>query len=99
MICSAEELGVKRFYLEKGLEIERVSRILKIEQSAWLRPYIDLNTELRQSAGNKFEESIAKLMNNSFFGKTCEDFRKYKNMKIALTEQRARKLIARPTCK
>ena len=48
---------------------------------------------LRQASDKKFEENFA----NSFFGKSCEDFRKYKDVKIAMTEKRVRKLTARPT--
>ena len=64
-ICHARNL---KFYLKHGLKFKKIHKILKFEQSQWLKPYIDLNTKLRQEADNKFEEGFAKLMNNSFFG-------------------------------
>ena len=78
-ICHYRNL---KLYLEKGLKLTRVHRILKFKQSAWLKPYINLNTKLRQGASSKFEENLFKLMNNSFFGKTCEDIHKYRDVKI-----------------
>ena len=65
-ICHYKNL---KFYLKNGLKLKKIHKILQFDQSQWLKPYIDLNTKLRQEADNKFEEGFAKLMNNSFFGK------------------------------
>ena len=45
-----------------------------------------MNTQFRQKANNKFEVTVSKLMNNNFFGKTCEDVRKYNDVKIVTNE-------------
>ena len=36
--------------LNHGLGLKKVHRVIKIDQKAWLKPYIDTNTKLRQKA-------------------------------------------------
>ena len=55
--------------LNHGLILKDVHRVIKFNQEAWLKPYIDMNTNLRTEAKNDFEKDFFKLVNNSFSGK------------------------------
>ena len=55
-----------------------------------------MNTELRQKAKNDFEKDLFKLMNNAAFGKTMDNVRKHRDMKLVTTERRRNYFVLEP---
>ena len=88
-----------KLYVELGLKVTKVHRALAFKQSKWLAPYVQLNTQKRKEAQNKFEENFYKLMVNSAFGKTCEGIRTRIKVKMVRDEQEALKWTSRPELK
>ena len=82
--------------LNHGLKLIRVHSLISFRQEAWLKPYIDLNTELRKNAKNEFEKDLHKLKINSIYGKTVQNDRKHRDIKLGPTEYKRNKLASEP---
>ena len=76
--------------------IIEVHRVINFNENAWLKPYIDMNTDLRKKAKNDFEKDFFKLMNNAVFGKIMENIRKRRDVKLVTTKRRRNYLVSEP---
>ena len=79
--------------IQHGLKLNGIECAIKYEQKYWLKPYIDLNTKLRQEGTSEFEKDFFKLMNNAVYGKTIENVLKRQDIKFCSERKKALKYI------
>ena len=92
-------ISAMKFYLEHGLKLKKVHRVISFNQADFLKPYIDFNTEKRKNAKTEIEKDLFKLLNNAVYGKTLENVRNHNDFRLINTPERFQKLVNKPSYK
>ena len=62
--------------------MKQYHRIIKFQQGAWLKTWIDFNAEKRKEAKRDFKKDIFRLLNNAVFGMTMENLRNHMDFEL-----------------
>jgi len=88
-----------KLYLELGVKMTKVHRILRFSQGPWLRSFIELFTQKRLEAkanGDKMLDLFFKLTMNCVYGKTMEDARRFRKIRIVTNRNQMLKYSRNP---
>lgn len=86
-----------KLYLQLGMNLKKIHRILTFKQSAFIAPFIEKCTEARKIANTKFQSDQYKKLANVVYGKCLQNVRDYMVVKLHTTKKSALKAISDPT--
>ena len=88
LVCNLYDKNNYVVHIRSLKQATKVHRVIQFNQKAWLKEYIGMNAELRKQTKNDFEKDL-KLMNNSVFGKTMENVRKHRDIKLVTSDKKS----------
>ena len=89
-----------KFYIEvMGVVVTKVNKAIQFSQTEIFKRYIDDNTTKRAQATSKFQKDYYKLKNNSLYGKTVENLRKRKDVRLCNRRDVFVKYVSKPLFK
>ena len=77
-----------QYYLSKRLILKKVHNIIEFKQSAWMKAYVDFNTQKRKEATNEADKNLLKLLNNALYSKKMENMRKRIKIRMVIEKKR-----------
>ena len=89
-------IGLLKQALKHGLIFKKVHIVISFNQEAWMKDYIIANIEERKKADSEFKKKIYKLMCNAIFGKSMEQVRNHRKMRLVTTDKKRCQLVSEP---
>ena len=79
--------------LNHGLILKEVHKVIKFDQSPWMSEYINLCVDKWKNAASVNLKNFYKLIINAVYGKTMENLRKHRDIKLVSSDERRKKLV------
>jgi len=98
-LCDKKHYRCLQFYLNHGLELTKIHRIVSFTQRPFMQPFIEYCNRRRRDATSEFESGLYKLFANAFFGKTCENVRNRVYLQLVADPDKLVKLASKVTFK
>ena len=73
--------------LNHGLTLKKVHKVISFNQEAWMKDYIITNIEERKKADSEFKKDFYKRMCNAVFGKSMEQVRNHRDIRLVTTDK------------
>ncbi len=83
------------YYLEEGLILKDINRVIRFKQKPWLKPFILNNVTKRKEAKTKFSSDLFKLLNNTCYGMTLNRQDKQKLIKLVSDDKTFAKHVSK----
>ena len=91
--------GMLKIYVELGVKVTKIHRVIKFKQDYICRDYIQNNTNKRATAETEAEKNVIKLMNNSLYGIMCMNPLQFFQSKFLHDEEKLMKSVSKPSFK
>ena len=88
-----------KFYLEQGMVLDKIHRIITFYQEPFVAPYILYCTKMRKEAKTETERTFWKLIINALYGKLIEGMNKRMDCRFNRNKQQALRNVASPLYK
>ena len=95
-------LATLQLYVHLGLKVTRIHRVLTFKQSNFLRDFFLFNQRRRMQAildDDSFLSMLIKILLNASWGKSCQDARKFTNLRVVSTYEGAIRALSQPNFK
>ena len=80
------------------MKLSKIHRVIQLQQSRLLRPYISKPTNLRAATKSEMEKPFFKLMSNSIYGKRCQSQGKHPDIRLLTETAECQNLSGKPQC-
>ena len=88
-----------KFYLQQGLKLDKIHRVMTFHQECFIEPYISYCTMMRKNAKTETEKTFWKLVINALYGKLIEGLGKRMDCRFNRNREQAMRNVASPLYK